>query len=181
MRRTTATTAYLKESMGTALLELMREKPLEKINIEEMTAKADVGRSTYFRYFKSKDEVLSFKIVSLWNHYIQERNLPPNLSGMETYAVAIIFFEFCISIRAVSDMLYATGHQGTILSAYLQIMKPDVSDENLSEYYSRNYTAFGLFGLVSAWIDRGYRESPQQMVEILLQTHEYPAGKRADA
>lgn len=50
MRRTTATTDYLKECMGTALLELMKEKPIEKISIEEMTAKADVGRSTYFRY-----------------------------------------------------------------------------------------------------------------------------------
>lgn len=61
MRRTTATTGYLKECMGTALLELMKEKPIEKISIEEMTAKADVGRSTYFRYFKSKDEVLNSK------------------------------------------------------------------------------------------------------------------------
>ena len=53
MRRSTATTEYLKECMGTALLELMKEKPMEKISIEEMTAKADVGRSTYFRYFKT--------------------------------------------------------------------------------------------------------------------------------
>ena len=43
MRRTTATTDYLKECMGTALLELMKEKPIEKISIEEMTAKADVA------------------------------------------------------------------------------------------------------------------------------------------
>lgn len=69
MRRTTATTEYLKECMGTALLELMKEKPIEKISIEEMTAKADVGRSTYFRYFKSKEEVLAFKIVCLWKRY----------------------------------------------------------------------------------------------------------------
>ena len=55
MRRTTATTDYLKECMGTALLKLMKDKPIEKITIEEMTAKADVGRSTYFRYFKTKD------------------------------------------------------------------------------------------------------------------------------
>ena len=33
MRRTTATTDYLKECMGTALLELMKEKPIEKISI----------------------------------------------------------------------------------------------------------------------------------------------------
>ena len=72
MRRTTATTDYLKECMGTALLELMKEKPIEKISIEEMTAKADVGRSTYFRYFKSKDEVLSFKITCLWKRFSDE-------------------------------------------------------------------------------------------------------------
>ena len=72
MRRSTATTEYLKECMGTALLELMREKPIEKISIEEMTAKADVGRSTYFRYFKNKDEVLSFKLRCMWNAFSQQ-------------------------------------------------------------------------------------------------------------
>ena len=79
MRRTTATTDYLKECMGTALLELMKEKPIEKISIEEMTAKADVGRSTYFRYFKSKDEVLSFKITCLW---IYKKRHPLSLMPM---------------------------------------------------------------------------------------------------
>lgn len=57
MRRTEKTTRDLKKAMGSALLELMKEKPVEKISIEEMTAKGDVGRSTYFRYFKNKDEV----------------------------------------------------------------------------------------------------------------------------
>ena len=66
MRRRQETTEMLKESMGDALLSLMKEKPLEKITIEEMTAKADVGRVTYFRYFKSKDEVLAFKFRKLW-------------------------------------------------------------------------------------------------------------------
>lgn len=75
MRRTTATTEYLKECMGTALLELMQEKPIEKISIEEMTARADVGRSTYFRYFKTKDEVLVFKIQQLWNRFAQDHNI----------------------------------------------------------------------------------------------------------
>ena len=55
--------------MGTALLELMKSKPIEKITIEKMTAKADAGGSTYFRYFNSKEEVLAFKIVCLWKLY----------------------------------------------------------------------------------------------------------------
>ena len=38
MRRRQETTEMLKESMGDALLSLMKKKPLEKITIEEMTA-----------------------------------------------------------------------------------------------------------------------------------------------
>ena len=75
MRRRTATPDYLKECMGDALLELMREKPLEKITIEEMTAKADVGRSTYFRYFKTKEEVLSFKVLAMYRRFSQDLHI----------------------------------------------------------------------------------------------------------
>ena len=62
MRRSTATTEYLKECMGTALLELMKTKPIEKITIEEMTATADVGRSTYFRYSTPRRRSLPSKL-----------------------------------------------------------------------------------------------------------------------
>ena len=140
MRRTTATTEYLKECMGTALLELMREKPLEKISIEEMTARADVGRSTY------SDEA----------------------------AAARMFFEFCLSMREVSDLLYATGHQGCILDAYLQILRPDADGENALEYYRSNMTAYALYGLVNAWILRGYRETPAEMERIVLDWMDRP-------
>lgn len=101
MRRTTATTEYLKECMGTALLELMKEKPIEKISIEEMTAKADVGRSTYFRYFKSKDEVLVFKIHCLWNRFAEENRITDFRADM--YTSTRLFFEFCLSIRDIND------------------------------------------------------------------------------
>ena len=138
MRRTTATTEYLKECMGTALLELMREKPLEKISIEEMTARADVGRSTYFRYFKNKEEVLSFKIVCLWKRFDAQHHVGEHTASDEA-AAARMFFEFCLSMREVSDLLYATGHQGCILDAYLQILRPDADGENALEYYRQRH------------------------------------------
>ena len=94
MRRTTATTDYLKECMGTALLELMKEKPIEKISIEEMTAKADVGRSTYFRYFKSKDEVLSFKITCLWKRFSTNTVLPTSPLVVMTASGCFLNFAF---------------------------------------------------------------------------------------
>ena len=166
MRRTTATTEYLKECMGTALLELMREKPLEKISIEEMTAKADVGRSTYFRYFRSKDEVLSFKIYCLWKRFDAQHHVGGR-GASEAATAARLFFEFCLSMREVSDLLYATGHQNCILDAYLRILRPDEDTEDELEYYRSNMTAYALYGLVNAWILRGYRETPAEMEHIV--------------
>lgn len=110
MRRTTATTDYLKECMGTALLELMKEKPIEKISIEEMTAKADVGRSTYFRYFKSKDEVLSFKITCLWKRFSDEHGATTSPLVVMTasgcflnFAFPLVLFVIC-STQPIANM-----------------------------------------------------------------------------
>lgn len=57
----------LKECLADALLQLIVSKPMEKITIDELAEKAGVGRVTYFRAFHSKQEVLTFKIVRLWN------------------------------------------------------------------------------------------------------------------
>lgn len=165
MRRTTATTNYLKECMGTALLELMKEKPIEKISIEEMTAKADVGRSTYFRYFKTKDEVLAFKILCLWNRFAEENRITDFHDDM--YMSTRLFFEFCLSIREISDLLYRAGHQNVILDVYLQFLNPGKQEEDIITYYKQNGTAYALYGIVNAWIQRHYQETPSQMVAIL--------------
>lgn len=165
MRRSTATTDYLKECMGTALLELMKEKPIEKISVEEMTARADVGRSTYFRYFKTKDEVLVFKILCLWNRFSEENHIPDHQADL--HKTTLLFFEFCLSIRDINDILYRTGHQKVILDVYLKVLAPDKQEEDIPTYYKQYGTAYALYGIVNAWILRGYRETPEQMVKIL--------------
>ena len=170
MRRTTATTEYLKECMGTALFELMKEKPIEKISIEEMTAKADVGRSTYFRYFKSKDEVLVFKIHCLWNRFAEENHITDFRADI--YTSTRLFFEFCLSIRDINDLLYQADRQNVLLEVYLQVLNPGEQEEDIITYYKQNRIAYALYGIVNAWILRGYQETPSQMVTILYDLQE---------
>lgn len=45
---------YLKECIADAIIVLIKEKPIEKISIDEIVKKAGVGRATYFRAFNSK-------------------------------------------------------------------------------------------------------------------------------
>lgn len=166
MRRSTATTEYLKECMGNALLELMKQKPIEKISIEEMTAKADVGRSTYFRYFKTKDEVLAFKVLCLWKRFAEENHITDFQADFQDSAR--LFFEFCLSTRAINDQLYTAGHQNVLLAAYLKVLIPETPEKDLYMYYRSNGIAYAVFGMVNAWILHGYQETPERMSEILF-------------
>ena len=64
------TTEMLNKQMGDALIELLKEKPISKISIEELTKKADVGRATFFRHFDSKEDLLSYRLVEIYKEYM---------------------------------------------------------------------------------------------------------------
>ena len=47
-----------KRRLKTALLELVRERGLAAVTIRELTERADVGRSTFYSHFGSKEDLL---------------------------------------------------------------------------------------------------------------------------
>ena len=57
------TTAFLKECLADAFIELLDEKPAAKITVTEIASRAGVGRTTYFRNFASKEDMLTFKLT----------------------------------------------------------------------------------------------------------------------
>lgn len=60
MRRKNTTHEMMMGYMATALLELMNEKDYNKIYIGEISKRAGVDRSSYYRHFKSKEDIISF-------------------------------------------------------------------------------------------------------------------------
>ena len=51
--------------LSTALLELMLQMEYESISIRQLTGLADVGYATFYRHFKSKDELLGVALGSV--------------------------------------------------------------------------------------------------------------------
>lgn len=47
-----------KQAFITALLELLRQTPYQNITVDEIAAHANLGRSTFYRHFQSKADVL---------------------------------------------------------------------------------------------------------------------------
>ena len=101
------TTEFLKECLSDALIKLLKTKPIEKITIPELAGTANVGRTTYFRNFSSKNEVLTFKIVKLWDKWADEHCLAEP-RGYSTDN-ALDFFHFNYSIREILNLVYKRG------------------------------------------------------------------------
>ncbi|WP_285946899.1 TetR/AcrR family transcriptional regulator, partial [Thomasclavelia cocleata] len=49
---------YVKKEITTALLNLLKEKNLEEITVSEITSKAQVGRVSFYRNYKNKEDIL---------------------------------------------------------------------------------------------------------------------------
>lgn len=158
------TTEFLKECLADALIKLLKTKPIEKITVPEIAETANVGRTTYFRNFTTKNEALTFKIVRLWERWAEEHHL----AERRRYTVnnALDFFRFNYSIRDLLSLLYEKNLQSALYDAFYSIMVSQYG-ANAVECYKSRFYSYGLFGLLDEWIKRGFYESPEEMAAIL--------------
>ncbi len=159
------TTEFLKECLSDALIKLLKTKPIEKITIPELAGTANVGRTTYFRNFSSKNEVLTFKIVKLWDKWADEHCLAEP-RGYSTDN-ALDFFHFNYSIREILNLVYKRGLQSALYDAFYHVIMPRHGAASM-ERYKNSFYCYGLFGLLDEWIKSEFKESPEEMTEIFI-------------
>lgn len=160
-------TLFLKECISDAIIEILKTKPLEKISIDEITAKAGVGRATYFRNFTSKTEAITFKINILWDNWCDNNGI----SRETRYTVhnAFDFLNFSYNYKELYKLLYKENLQSTIFDAFYNvILKQERSSPE--EYYKSRFLSYGVYGVVAEWVKRDFHETPQQLALILNQT-----------
>ncbi len=156
------TTMFLKECLADALIKLLNQKPMEKITIPEISETASVGRTTYFRNFTTKNEMLTFKLVCLWNRWTEEHGVSERRKF--TLDNADDFFSFNYSIKNLLELIYRRNLQSTVYDAFYEVMMPQYGSDAFECYESRFYS-YALFGVLDEWIQRGFCESVEQMVE----------------
>ena len=159
---------YVTEALGRALLDLMREKSIEKITVDELTTRAKLGRATYFRNFNAKEEIITQYIVILWRAYERTHHLKDYRID-DPYRVCL-YFEFCLSMRADNDVIMTQNRSSAILSAY-EIIFYDYDEPMASDTFERAYMAYGLFGVFLKWAKDGYRQTVEDMTSMFLALH----------
>lgn len=163
MERRNITNEFLKECIADALLRLMQEKPLESISIIEITDLAGVGRSTYYRNFNSKEDILAFKLQLLAKRWLKEEKLPgkPDYKAIIQKACLYLY-----SIRDLINLLYQNGQIDMVCTTLYNFIGPTATDDKIVKFQKAT-CSFGAFGIVYQWLKDGMQEGPDELAEII--------------
>ena len=162
-----------KKWLTDALLEIMKNKPYNKITIKEISDKALLSRRTFYRNFNSKDEVLSLKMEYICREYISYFSGEQNLSYKNIIHIYFKFWkdhlDFLLALDK-SDLLYLMLQK---FNEYLPLIYNHFKGhlhlfknrEHLE--YALYFSSGGLWNVLLKWIKEGAKKSPEEMESIL--------------
>jgi AcrR family transcriptional regulator len=163
------------ERLGGALVELILEKPINDITVQEVLDRASVGRSTFYLHFRDKNDLLLSQLETF-------------LATMST--VLIVRKEQSHRVVPVTEMFEHIGPDNKIYRALADADRLNDFFDLAQTYFARGIErriqdsgrvprarqrelgahastlAGSLLSLLRWWIDRGAKETPQAMDEL---------------
>lgn len=158
--------AYVVEHLTQALLELLREKPLDEISVSQLCERAGVGRASFYRNFQEKEDILREYIRALFQAWTGQLEQDPPLN--ELIRAMFTHFE---THREFYAQLDRRGLIGLLKDVILDAcgFRPE---QEAAQAYSSAFAAYSLYGWVEVWFQRGMRESAEEMAALFR----FPSG-----
>ena len=176
-RRTKKTQNAIKQ----AFLELLQQKPINKITISEITDKVDIGRGTFYIHytdiFDLQNKIIAETISDLEN--IFDLNYPDSREE-DFHEIAIRLINYISKHKMIFKILYKNGDENKL--AFLikkiftkKIMKQEQLEvKNIQDQIEVRFFIAGLTGVISDWVFDNIEVKDQELIEILTQLmHDY--------
>jgi AcrR family transcriptional regulator len=165
--------------LSNALIELMRDKPIDQITVQEVLELAAVGRSTFYLHYRDKNDLLLDLMengLEMWSNSLSKTNekshrLVPVEEFFAHAGSAMKFYRALIDsgrIHAFFDLAEGCFARG-IARRLMEIKAPNPSVAKIAEREldARSHALAGnLLSLLKWWLDHGARESPKAMDEL---------------
>lgn len=159
-----------------ALLELMSIKPFREIQIKELSKKAGLDRRTFYRYFKSKDDVLELYCEIIMQDFAKKILEKSELS---LRVVVISYFEFWsdyidfLKLLKESHMThFFIERMDMLIYQYVSLkVKPYLIGQKLDKEtrYSFFFNFGGLWNMLNHWTTEEPRDTPEEMARIVVE------------
>lgn len=179
--------ARSKRALRSALIELIEERGLDDVSVNDLCARADLNRGTFYNHFHDKDDLvttLEDEVISDLER-IQEQMKDLTVMDLVRYRMRKQPLPFLVDLfdylREQGDFLHAiTGPGGDIRFAprLRDSVCANLIRTILHERYRANPTPFvqyyvafyatAYLGVIEHWIETGMQESSEDMALIAM-------------
>ena len=194
-RRVSRTRMVLRD----ALMALVLEKGYDAVTVEEIAARADVSRTTFYLHYKDKEELLLESINAIVGDLVDQISQvplaawgPPNAalrSGKAPHEPVLLVFQHAAeNAELYQVMLSGEGHskayikiRGILAEAVQRLLADKINSEGLEISPSIpmevicNYFAGSLIGIITWWLETDMPYPPERMAEM-FQKLVYPGA-----
>lgn len=158
-----------------ALMDIMREKPLPEITVNEICRRADLTRPTFYNHFASKEAVVEAVMDDLFAQFVASLDgdrIASTEQMMRTYFAFWVERRELLTIFAKNDLIPLMGDR---LVPYLELIyllipfdKGDYSNQELS--FHNAFLSSGMVGVLKRWAESGFVESPEVLAGYIDHT-----------
>lgn len=162
-----------KKMIKNALLELLEERPLEKISVTDICRAADVNRSSFYAHYQD--------IMQLENEIEQDvlEQLPTESEALYDYSsgytlkVLADFFDYVRENERMFRILIVKHDSRSFNDRLINTVMhkysvPLMGDSELERRYNYTYITNGVMGMLRAWIIDGFPISSASLAGLVL-------------
>lgn len=177
-RRQQKTRASIFEAFG----ELLSQKSYSKITVQEIIDKANVGRTTFYAHFETKDDLLREMCVEMFQHVFSP---PPGAENTHDFSletgnpkaiVTHILYHLLGNRKRCIDILSGEGGElflgyfrqqlNVLVSQYILTNMP--RDGKIPSDFLVNHVASSFVGMVQWWIAGRLRQTPEELADYFM-------------
>ncbi len=141
----------VENKIADALLKLMDEKSFDDITITEIVEKAGVSRVTYYRYFKTKEDIVIRYFELTKNRFMNTVNVSSGYSSENNDVTILALFLFFKSNIKANKCLRKAKLDGVLLN-FLSTEFLDNLPVKLDKYLAY-FVAGALYNVLIHWLD----------------------------
>ncbi len=164
-----------RSAIFSAFIDLLSKKNYSKITVQEIIDTANVGRTTFYAHFETKDDLLKEVCTSLFNHVFSD---VPQIENTHDFSVAVnktdtiithILYHLRDNHRNILDILTCDSGE-LFLKFFKQYLNDLISKhmilkipQEIPEEFLINHISGSFVNLVQWWIEGGLKQSPEQL------------------
>lgn len=170
-RRTDRRVKYTKQAIRNSFLNLLSEKPMDKISVTEICRDADINRGTFYSHYTDPYELktrLEAELAAAMEERMRDLGVK-RLSSLQTFELLKENQDLCrIFVGPHGDREAMLRMVKRNASAYLEQKSELLSGlSNYERLCVSEMLVSAISAVVKYWFDTGMQEPPEQIAAVL--------------